>query len=943
MRLKQLVPFCLMALLSLVASRPAFAQSGTVTGTITSAETGAPLVAAVVQLTRAGGTNAGSAVTNQSGRFVIDGVPAGTYTLVVSSTGYDAGRVETLTVGAGQTATTNMALPSRTIDLDPIVVSASRQTERALDAPARVEVVTEQEIEVRPAISAADHVRALPGVDVATSGIQSTNVVARGFNNAFSGSLYMLSDHRIAGVPSLRVNLLNFVPQTNEDLERIEVVLGPGSALYGPNTANGVLHMLSKSPLTSQGTTFSLTGGEKSLFQGSFRTAHLLGENLGVKLSGQYLQADEWVYTDPVEASERTAYQTGPRAAALRAQLIAATGLPAAEVDARIGRIGNRDYDVQRWSGEFRADWRVTQDLTTIFSAGTNTSNGIELTGLGAGQAKDWRSDYFQLRTNWGRAFGQVYLNQSDAGDTYLLRNGVPITDKSKLYVAQLQHGAEIWGGRQDFTYGVDFLQTNPETGGTINGSYEDEDETTEIGGYIQSETNLSSMFDLVLAGRVDTHSALPEAIFSPRAALVFKPATDQTFRLSYNRAFSTPSSLTQFLDLASPIPSAGAAALGYSLRIQGSGDEGFSFRRADGSYLIRSPFTPQAAGGPATLLPAAAAINFWPAAVQAVAAGSPTPLPAQLVQFLATRQPGAAVSLNYGAASVGATQAPLSGLQLDPIEAIRESTSTTFEAGYKGILGDRILVAADAWWSRRENLVTPLTSSTPFVHLDAATTQQYLTSALVPFFIASGSSQAVATAQAAGTAAALAPNLASVPLGVISSQDVNATGAQVLVTYLNVDQDLDLYGTDLSVTALVTPTFSLEATGSLVSDDVFTTDNGMRVTLNAPKRKATFAALYANDDSGFNGEARLRYNASYPVDSGVFRATRCLGDTGSEVEECVGDFALVDVNVGYRLPSFPGASLQLSVQNLFDEDYRSFPGVPEIGRLALLRLRYEF
>ena len=889
MRLKQLVPFCLMALLSLVASRPAFAQSGTVTGTITSAETGAPLVAAVVQLTRAGGTNAGSAVTNQSGRFVIDGVPAGTYTLVVSSTGYDAGRVETLTVGAGQTATTNMALPSRTIDLDPIVVSASRQTERALDAPARVEVVTEQEIEVRPAISAADHVRALPGVDVATSGIQSTNVVARGFNNAFSGSLYMLSDHRIAGVPSLRVNLLNFVPQTNEDLERIEVVLGPGSALYGPNTANGVLHMLSKSPLTSQGTTFSLTGGEKSLFQGSFRTAHLLGENLGVKLSGQYLQADEWVYTDPVEASERTAYQTGPRAAALRAQLIAATGLPAAEVDARIGRIGNRDYDVQRWSGEFRADWRVTQDLTTIFSAGTNTSNGIELTGLGAGQAKDWRSDYFQLRTNWGRAFGQVYLNQSDAGDTYLLRNGVPITDKSKLYVAQLQHGAEIWGGRQDFTYGVDFLQTNPETGGTINGSYEDEDETTEIGGYIQSETNLSSMFDLVLAGRVDTHSALPEAIFSPRAALVFKPATDQTFRLSYNRAFSTPSSLTQFLDLASPIPSAGAAALGYSLRIQGSGDEGFSFRRADGSYLIRSPFTPQAAGGPATLLPAAAAINFWPAAVQAVAAGSPTPLPAQLV------------------------------------------------------LGDLILVAADAWWSRRENLVTPLTSSTPFVHLDAATTQQYLASALVPFFIASGSSQAVATAQAAGTAAALAPNLASVPLGVISSQDVNATGAQVLVTYLNVDQDLDLYGTDLSVTALVTPTFSLEATGSLVSDDVFTTDNGMRVTLNAPKRKATFAALYANDDSGFNGEARLRYNASYPVDSGVFRATRCLGDTGSEVEECVGDFALVDVNVGYRLPSFPGASLQLSVQNLFDEDYRSFPGVPEIGRLALLRLRYEF
>ena len=120
-----------------------------------------------------------------------------------------------------------------------------------LDAPARVEVVTEQEIDVRPTVTAADHLRAVPGVDVATSGIQSTNVVARGFNNVFSGALYMLSDHRIAGVPSLRVNLMHFVPSTNEDLESIEVVLGPGAALYGPNTANGVLHMLTRSPLTS--------------------------------------------------------------------------------------------------------------------------------------------------------------------------------------------------------------------------------------------------------------------------------------------------------------------------------------------------------------------------------------------------------------------------------------------------------------------------------------------------------------------------------------------------------------------------------------------------------------------------------------------------------------------------------------------------------------------
>ena len=64
------------------------------------------------------------------------------------------------------------------------------------------------------------------------------NVVARGFNNAFSGSILMLQDYRFAGVPSLRVNVPFLMTGTNEDVERIEVLLGPASALYGPNPAN---------------------------------------------------------------------------------------------------------------------------------------------------------------------------------------------------------------------------------------------------------------------------------------------------------------------------------------------------------------------------------------------------------------------------------------------------------------------------------------------------------------------------------------------------------------------------------------------------------------------------------------------------------------------------------------------------------------------------------
>ena len=136
-----------------------------------------------------------------------------------------------------------------------------------------------------------------PGVDIITEGIQSTNVLVRGFNNIFSGSLHALTDHRLAGVPSLRVNLLHFIPSTDEDIERMEVVLGPGSALYGPNTANGVLHIFTRSPLdsASTGTTVTLGGGERSVFPGVFpfllsRQQAPGGEALRTVLEGRRLE-----------------------------------------------------------------------------------------------------------------------------------------------------------------------------------------------------------------------------------------------------------------------------------------------------------------------------------------------------------------------------------------------------------------------------------------------------------------------------------------------------------------------------------------------------------------------------------------------------------------------------------------------------------------------------
>ncbi|HEY8468222.1 MAG TPA: carboxypeptidase regulatory-like domain-containing protein, partial [Longimicrobiales bacterium] len=283
------------------AAAPVSAQDGAISGRLTDAETGAPLAGASVEAL-AGTRVVARAVSDADGRYQINNVPPGTYALVISLLGYETQRLEGIRVVAGETSLVGAQLVASAFQLNPVVVSASKRQEKVLDAPASVSVVDSRAVAERPVTTPVDHLRSTPGVDIVTQGVQSTNVVLRGFNNIFSGSLHALTDNRIAGIPSLRVNLLHFVPATNEDIDRMEVVLGPGAALYGPNTADGVLHIITKSPLDAQGTTISLGGGTQSVLTGSFRTSHLLSENFGIKLSGEYLQAEEWAYTDPVEA-----------------------------------------------------------------------------------------------------------------------------------------------------------------------------------------------------------------------------------------------------------------------------------------------------------------------------------------------------------------------------------------------------------------------------------------------------------------------------------------------------------------------------------------------------------------------------------------------------------------------------------------------------------------
>ena len=911
-----------------VLAGPVAAQQGTLVGTVTDEVTGNPVPQVQIQIL--GGGESQTVVANNQGQYSVQ-LPAGTYDLVVSEIlQYRPDRFSNVGVPEGRTTTYDLTL--RVMQMQGINVTVERRLDGQApgDSPQSVFVRDARDITERATTQLADHFREIPAVDIITPGLQTQHVVLRGFNNIFSGALHMLTDYRLAGVPSLRVNLMHFIPSVEEDLERIEVVLGPSSALYGPNTANGIVHFITKSPLDSQGTTVTLGGGERSVFQGALRSAFLLNDDFGFKISGQYMRGDEWNFVDQTEAAGRVAADADSAACLLDKAI---RGLSSTDAQLACDRIGVRDFDVERWGLEARADYRFAEDGTIVGTYGRNTSSGIELTGLGAGQTSDWVYEFFQARVRKGPFFAQAYYNTSDAGDSFLLRSGPALVDQSSLLGAQAQYGFVLADDRQEFTLGGDYFATRPESGGTIYGSFEGIDDINELGGYLQSKTGLSEQLDLIVAGRLDSHTVLPDNVFSTRAAFVFQPKEGHSLRLSYNRAFSTPTALNAFLDISGGVAPPPLGALGYTGRAYGSGLNGWSLQESPGTVRgMRSPFNPAGTGGPGQLLPADVSV-MWQLAVGVLLAqgaidaptagllGGLTPTNIDIARMLFDTNTGGV--------------APLAGAVLPDLPPISEAYTETFELGWTGLVADsRLSISADVYYMRKNDFVSPLVVETPLLFLDAADVTAYLLSSFVD------PAKAGALGVAIGGNEAL--DVPFIPLGVVSSDQVGAQGADLIQSYRNVG-DFDIWGADFAFQASLTSQWTLGGSYSHMSDDYIDITGGAPIALNAPKDKGSLSLTFRDVLSGFNASGRVRVTGAFPAQSAVGQGTACItgGSGGPFEQKCVDSYALFDIDAGYEVPN-TAATIQFSVNNVLDTGYRSFPGVPHIGRFAMVRVKYD-
>ncbi len=238
--------------------------------------------------------------TDGNGRFRL-AIPAGKMAagevliLEVSYIGYETLRKE---VASGGEQTVTIALTPAATTLNETVIAASRVEQTLAEAPVTIEKMNTTQITRLAAPDVMVGLGNLKGIDVSSSALLMSSVSTRGFNSAKSERVIQLADYIDTQSPSLNVNAGNLLGIPEVDMESVDVLHGPSSALYGANAFNGVILFNSKDPFVYEGVTARIRGGSRDYADAQVRIAKKFTPRLAAKLNLSYQQANDFMPTN---------------------------------------------------------------------------------------------------------------------------------------------------------------------------------------------------------------------------------------------------------------------------------------------------------------------------------------------------------------------------------------------------------------------------------------------------------------------------------------------------------------------------------------------------------------------------------------------------------------------------------------------------------------------
>lgn len=496
-----------------------------------------------------------SVVTNKEGYFAITNPPS-SVVLIVSHIGY--GTAELFLTGLDkETKILKVELSPIYKQGDEIVVSASRRTEKITDAPASIQVIGQQELNQFAGSNVGELAAYVQGVEFVRTGVDGISFNARGLNNAFNNKVFQMVDGRNSMNPlSGGLMMGNNFSVNKEDIERIEILLGPQTALYGPNVHNALFNYITKDPRKYPGTSLAFSAGNQQQFSARFRQAAKLNERWNYKLTGEYATGKDFEFYDSVYAGGGPNGVFGPSVA----------------IPERI------DFNFKHLRGEAHVYYSPTPSTDIILTAGGSNNNIINTHTGGRNQFVGVTNSFLQARFKSPRFYFTVYNAWADFGDSYSIvgytrdfwnrTHSTAITGpNAKLFPEEAEIFAKRLGNsfkespqrfNVDGQYNYNFLKQ--ELSVVAGLSYQEDKPrgyginlvdsfqriyVSQLGTVLQVEKKLPWNIRLISAARWDWHSTY-ENFLSPKIGLV-KKLGEGNFRLSWARGYSMPSVLFQY------------------------------------------------------------------------------------------------------------------------------------------------------------------------------------------------------------------------------------------------------------------------------------------------------------------------------------------------------------------------------------------------------------
>ncbi len=389
------------------------------------------------------------------------------------------------------------------------VTSVSRKKQMLSEAAAAVYVISQEDIRRSGATSIPEVLRLVPGLQVARINSNKWAVTSRGFNGLFANKLLVLIDGRSVYTPLFAGVRWDAQDTLLEDVERIEVIRGPGGTLWGANAVNGVINIITKSAKRTQGALVSGGGGDQERGFGAVRYGGALGRGAYMRLYARYFDRDDFE-------------------------------------DALGGDAGDR---WKMYRGGFRMDWDVSgRDALTLQGDVYDGEAGqsISLPSLSPPSVvaveEDFDTSGGNVLTRWGWTF-------SDSSDLALQlyydhtrRTDLNLVERRDTYDVDFQHRFPLPGG-QEVVWGLGYRYTRDRTEGTFAVSFDPGRRSDELwSAFVQDEMHfLDDRLRIILGSKFEENDyAGFEA--QPNARVLWKPARDHTLWAAVSRAVRTPS-----------------------------------------------------------------------------------------------------------------------------------------------------------------------------------------------------------------------------------------------------------------------------------------------------------------------------------------------------------------------------------------------------------------